>query len=137
MTEAKGTHILLELYGCKTEILNNTYAILTILRDTVELANCELVDSIEYRFQPNGVSAVLLLKESHISIHTWPDDGYAAVDIFTCGDKATPHASVQYLIDSFEANRYWTKSVLRGLKNDPIKKVCKDEKLAFDENGSV
>ena len=84
--EAVGKHCILELYDCDPSKLDDE----AFLRDTIttaaKRAGATLLNLITHRFQPQGVTGLALLAESHISIHTWPESGYAAVDVFTCGD---------------------------------------------------
>lgn len=92
-----GTHCLLELYGCPHEILDDHDLIVRTLRDAAEAAGATWLSHTSYKFSPQGVTAVGLLSESHISIHTWPESGYAAADVFTCGDIAMPEKACEYL----------------------------------------
>jgi S-adenosylmethionine decarboxylase len=69
---------------------------------------------ISHRFQPHGVTGLALLAESHISIHTWPESGYAAVDVFTCGDHTLPETACRVLVDEFGSQRH----ILRSFRRD-------------------
>ena len=78
-------HLLLELYRCDFEKLNDESFLRCILNRASKLANATVLNLISNKFEPQGVTAIALLAESHISIHTWPESNYSAVDIFTCG----------------------------------------------------
>ena len=78
-------HLLLELYRCDCEKLNDESFLRCILNRASKLANATVLNLISNKFEPQGVTAIALLAESHISIHTWPESNYSAVDIFTCG----------------------------------------------------
>jgi S-adenosylmethionine decarboxylase len=94
-TDAVGKHCILELYDCEPARLDDE----AFLRDTIttaaKRAGATLLNLITHRFQPQGVTGLALLAESHISIHTWPESGYAAVDVFTCGDHTMPERACQ------------------------------------------
>jgi len=81
-----GKHYLLNLYGCKFDILNNEVYLRNLIKLAAETTGATVLQTISHKFEPYGVTAMCLLSESHISIHTWPEKGEAAVDIFTCGD---------------------------------------------------
>ena len=81
-----GKHYLLNLYGCDFVRLNNEIFLRDLLEIAAESSGAKVLETISYKFDPQGVTAVSLLSESHISIHTWPEEGKAAVDVYTCGD---------------------------------------------------
>jgi S-adenosylmethionine decarboxylase len=81
-----GKHFLLNLYGCSSELLNDEFFLVDLLENAATISGASVVQSIYKKFDPQGVTAISLLSESHISIHTWPEKGEAAVDLFTCGD---------------------------------------------------
>lgn len=84
-----GNHILIELYDCDREILNNPPLIEEIMKEAAIESGATIVSVHTNLFNPHGVSGVVIIAESHITIHTWPEYGYAAVDAFTCGDKVS------------------------------------------------
>ena len=90
-------HFLLELYRCDSEKLNDECFLRCILNRAANLANATVLNLISNKFEPQGVTAIALLAESHISIHTWPESNYSAVDIFTCGQNMMPELASQYL----------------------------------------
>lgn len=81
-----GKHYLLNLYGCDFDVLNNENYLRNLIKLAAETTGATVLKTISNKFSPYGVTAICLLSESHISIHTWPEKGEAAVDIFTCGD---------------------------------------------------
>jgi S-adenosylmethionine decarboxylase len=97
ISDTVGKHCILELYGCSSARLNDE----AFLRDTIttaaKRAGATLLNLITHRFEPQGVTGLALLAESHISIHTWPESGYAAVDVFTCGDHTMPEQACAVL----------------------------------------
>ena len=115
-----GITCLLELYDCPPDILDNQEHIDSALREAVVRARATLLDQISRRFNPQGVTAVGILAESHISIHTWPEHGYATVDIFTCGQRAMPERACEYLIEALSAGQHSIERVERGKELDPV-----------------
>jgi len=99
-------HLLLELYRCDCEKLNDESFLRCTLNRAAKLANATVLNLISNKFEPQGVTAIALLAESHISIHTWPESNYSAVDIFTCGKNMMPELASQYLIDSLMAKEH-------------------------------
>ena len=112
-TDMVGKHCILELYDCDPSKLNDE----TFLRRTITTAalgaGATLLNLITHRFEPQGVTGLALLAESHISIHTWPENGYAAVDVFTCGDHTMPEKACELLCEDLGAGRHALRSFLR------------------------
>jgi S-adenosylmethionine decarboxylase len=106
-----GVHLIVDLHGAKG--LDDIDLIEATLRRCVEASQATLLHIHLHHFQPNGVSGVAVLAESHISIHTWPDAGYAALDVFMCG-KASPDACIPVLRQAFNAERVEVSELLRG-----------------------
>ena len=107
-------HLLLELYRCNCEKLNDESFLRCILNRAAKLANATVLNLISNKFEPQGVTAIALLAESHISIHTWPESNYSAVDIFTCGQNMMPELASQYLIDSLMAKEHSLRVIERN-----------------------
>lgn len=112
-TDAVGKHCILELYDCDCARLDDE----AFLRDTIttaaKRAGATLLNLITHRFEPQGVTGLALLAESHISIHTWPESGYAAVDVFTCGDHTMPEKACQVLWEELGSGRHKLTSFRR------------------------
>ena len=112
---ALGRHFIIDLHDCDKEVLND----LGFLREAMTSAaiDCGAVvlgDSF-HRFSPQGVSGVVVIAESHLSIHTWPEYGYAAVDIFTCGTTVEPERAVEALIEKLGAENHSLMEIPRGV----------------------
>ena len=107
-------HFLLELYRCDCEKLNDESFLRCILNRAAKLANATVLNLISNKFEPQGVTAIALLAESHISIHTWPESNYSAVDIFTCGQNMLPELASQYLIESLMAKEHYLRIIERN-----------------------
>lgn len=115
-----GRHILAEIYGCSPEILNNKDCIEKIMVDSALKAGAEVREVAFHKFSPQGVSGVVIISESHLTIHTWPELGYAAVDVFTCGDKINPWDACNYMLEHFKANNMTATEVKRGIFEQPV-----------------
>ena len=99
----KSQHLLLELYRCDYEKLNDESFLRCTLSRAAKLANATVLNLISNKLEPQGVTAIGLLAESHISIHTWPESNYSAVDIFTCGQNMLPELASDHLIEALKA----------------------------------
>ena len=109
--EHLGRHVIIELWGC-SESINDSELVKTAMLDAVRAANATLLNIYVHTFSPQGVTGVAVLSESHLSIHTWPEHGYVAADVFTCGETTKPKAAADVLAQHFNA----TKSVVRELE---------------------
>ena len=110
-------HLLLEVYKCNYEKLNDESFLRCTLNRAAKLANATVLNLISNKFEPQGVTAIALLAESHISIHTWPESNYSAVDIFTCGQNMLPELASKYLIDALNAEEHFLRIIER---NPPV-----------------
>jgi S-adenosylmethionine decarboxylase len=109
-----GQHLLVEYHGCDVKMLDSVSAIERAMKRAAEAAGANVVTSTFHRFAPQGVSGVVVIEESHLSIHTWPECGYAAVDFYTCGD-CEPERAHELLAESLSAARSEVMQVHRGL----------------------
>ena len=107
------THLLVEYHGCDTRILNQVSRIESLLRAAAEASGATVVTSTFHHFSPQGVSGVVVVEESHLSIHTWPECGYAAVDFYTCGD-CVPMRGHEFLHKALGAERAEVMDIQRG-----------------------
>jgi S-adenosylmethionine decarboxylase len=112
-SDAIGKHCILELYDCNHERLDDEAFLRDAITDAAKRAGATLLHLVTHHFEPQGVTGLALLAESHISIHTWPESGYAAVDVFTCGDHTMPERACQVLIEALEAGNHKLTSFRR------------------------
>ena len=132
-----GRHIIVEYYNCSPELLNDVVHIEKSMENAAEEAGATIINSTFHHFSPYGVSGVVVIQESHLAIHTWPEYGYASVDLFTCGDTVNPWVSYQMLKDAFEADHGSAVELSRGemalltRKNFNVK-AMRDEKSSND-----
>ena len=108
-----GKHCILELYGCSSAKLNDEPFLRATITAAAKRAGATLLNLITHRFDPQGVTGLALLAESHISIRTWPEFGYAAVDVFTCGDHTMPERACAVLAQELEASHHKLSSLER------------------------
>jgi S-adenosylmethionine decarboxylase len=106
-----GVHLIIDLYGA--ERLDDQIFIEATLRQCIAAAKATLIHIHLHRFEPNGVSGVAVLAESHISVHTWPESNYAAFDVFMCGDTQ-PEVCVDIMREAFKPSRIAVNEHLRG-----------------------
>ena len=116
-----GKHFILELYDCDKSKLNDEAFIRTSITTSAKVSGATLINLITHRFSPHGVTGLALLAESHISIHTWPEIRYGAVDVFTCGDHTMPEKACDVFIKDFSAKSHFLRKIQRetsqGLTN--------------------
>lgn len=112
---ALGRHILAEYYSCDISALDNITLLENCMRDAVEASGATIIDSKFHQFSPYGVSGVIVIAESHMAIHTWPEYGYAAIDFFTCGDRVDPWKAFDHMNHTLKPLNYSTKEIKRGL----------------------
>lgn len=121
MSDALGRHVLAEVYGCDFNLLNDVQKVEEIMVNAALEAGAEIREFVFHKFSPQGVSGVVVISESHLAIHTWPELGYAAVDVFTCGDKVNPWDACRFLQEGFKAAHVTAHEVKRGLVGAPAK----------------
>ncbi len=113
-----GIHLIAEFWNGK--IIDDPKKIREILVKAVKKANNTPLDVVIHKFEPQGVTGIVLLAESHIAIHTWPEFNYVALDIYTCGDKANPLKALEFLKGKFQPKRFEFKKIKRGISNGPL-----------------
>jgi S-adenosylmethionine decarboxylase len=112
---ALGKHLLLELKDCDTGLLNDMEYLREVLSDVARLIGGTVIKDSFYQFSPQGISGVVIIAESHLSIHTWPEYGFAAVDVFTCGEVIEPSKAVKPLADRLKAKSTSYIELKRGV----------------------
>jgi S-adenosylmethionine decarboxylase len=122
--QSLGRHILAEISGCSFEILNDMAMVEEIMINAALEAGAEVREYVFHKFSPQGVSGVVVISESHLAIHTWPELGYAAVDVFTCGDRVDPWDACSYLVEKFNATKMEAREVKRGIMGSAQKQVA-------------
>jgi S-adenosylmethionine decarboxylase proenzyme len=119
--QALGHQLMVEYYGCLPDRLNDEELVRQALLDAARATGATVVGEVFHRFNPHGISGVVVIAESHLAIHTWPEYGYAAVDLFTCGTEIDPYAGFDRLRGLLGAARFEVREFYRG-QLDPL--VC-------------
>ena len=109
-------HILFTLKGCPYGLLDDEAHIRNVLANAAQLSESTLLDISSHKFQPHGVTAVALLAESHISIHTWPVNGMAVCDVITCGEHTNPRSGATYMYEAMGATDLVSEIFTRPLQ---------------------
>ncbi|MBR1617318.1 S-adenosylmethionine decarboxylase proenzyme [bacterium] len=117
-----GRHILAEFFECDSNVLNNPVLVEKYMIDAALECGATVVNKCFHLFSPHGVSGVVIISESHLAIHTWPEYGYAAVDLFTCGESCDPKVAYEFLKEKFNSKNTSYSQLHRGL-------MSKEEKL--------
>lgn len=126
--DTSGRHFLVELFGCDAQLLNDAPQLRGLLCSAAEAAGARVVAEVFHPFAPHGVTGVVVIEESHLSIHTWPETGYAAVDFYTCGD-VRPQQAVQVLSSTLRASRVEVLEIARG--GSPERTLSVSERKRF------
>ncbi len=113
----KGVHFIVEASGCG-DVITDVVKLQDILVEAAKRANAQVWSVSFNRFPPNGVSGVVVISESHLSVHTWPEANYMALDIYTCGVNSKPMKAVEYVLEMIEAKRSHITEISRGLDDD-------------------
>jgi len=112
--KALGRHILTEFYNCDRVLLNNFSEIKKIMTKAAKKSGATVLETVFHLFNPHGISGVVVIAESHLAIHTWPEYGYAAVDLFTCGDDVDPWVAFDFLKKELKAQYSSAMEMKRG-----------------------
>ncbi len=120
MAKTLGLHILADLYGVEPELIDRVEDIRNLLENAVKFADLTKISSHYYQFQPHGATGVVLLAESHLSIHTWPEHGLATVDVYTCGDPSKAYRAMEYIISALKPKRVDKQIHERGLVEEGV-----------------
>ena len=110
-----GTHILLDLKDCDREMLNDLSLVKDALISAAQEVGAKILGESFHKFSPQGVTGVLPIAESHLCVHTWPEHGYAAVDVFTCSQSIDTERVVESLIGKFKSRDPSVMMVNRGV----------------------
>lgn len=129
--KALGIHLLIELTSCNRQKIDNLGYLERIMSDAAEAAGATVLKTAFQDFNPQGVSGVVVIAESHLTIHTWPEHGYAAVDIFTCGERVDPWKAAQFVKEHLEASEMQVRDFRRGL---PDSDDCQRNNYEFSDN---
>ena len=113
-----GRHVLVEFYDCNPVIIDDLEAVRKHLLEAARRTGATAVGEFFHKFSPQGVSGTVVVAESHLAIHTWPELGYCALDLYTCGHHVDPWKGFYYLLEVFGAKRYYACEMPRGIRED-------------------
>lgn len=128
--EQLGRHILVEFYNCDRDILGDHEKIEEFMCEAARISNATIVNSCFHKFNPWGVSGAVIIQESHLTIHTWPEYGYASVDLYTCGESVNPWVGFSYLEEVLKSERSESTEIARGM-------VEKIKRFAHEDLGVI
>ena len=124
--KALGKHLLLELNDCDPKLLNDISFIREVMLAAANESGATVLGESFHQFSPQGVSGVILIAESHLSVHTWPEHGYAGADIFTCGTRVKPEKAAEVIVDRLKPRTHSIILMNRGMIE--VKRKAKDRK---------
>ncbi len=110
-----GRHVAVDTWGVEFELLNNAQFLETQLVEAAEACGATVMSVQSKQFEPQGATVLVLLSESHLSIHTYPERGFAAIDCYTCGETVDPQLAIDYLVSVLKPEKIYAKKLIRGL----------------------
>ncbi|MCA0969849.1 adenosylmethionine decarboxylase [Halobacillus litoralis] len=113
--DTMGRHVIAELWDCNEEKLNDMSYIEQVFVDAALKAGAEVREVAFHKFAPHGVSGVVIISESHLTIHSFPEHKYASIDVYTCGDRIDPNVAAHFIVEALEAGKNETVEVPRGM----------------------
>lgn len=110
-----GLHVLMEFHDCSVELLDDLNGLEATMNEAATAADATIIKSVFHQFAPQGVTGVVIIAESHLAIHTWPEHGYAAVDFFTCNTQMDYILSYNLIAEQLKSKKFTYSTVNRGL----------------------
>lgn len=110
-----GRHVAVDAWGVNFDMLNDAEYLQTQLVEAAEVCGATVLSVQAQQFEPQGATVLVLLSESHLSIHTYPERGFAAIDCYTCGDTVDPQAAIDYLVSVLKPEKTYAKKLVRGI----------------------
>jgi S-adenosylmethionine decarboxylase len=110
-----GRHVAVDTWGGNIELLNSAELLQSHMVEAAEACGATVLSVQSKQFEPQGATVLVLLSESHISIHTYPEKGFAAIDCYTCGETVDPQAAIDYLVNVLKPEKTYAKKLIRGL----------------------
>lgn len=113
--DTKGLHVIADFWGINADKLDDVKYLTNCLTEAAQISGATILSHIHHKFDPVGVTMVVLLSESHMSIHTYPEHGYASIDCYTCG-SADPQKAIDYLVNEFKPEHKQVQMIERGIR---------------------
>jgi S-adenosylmethionine decarboxylase len=110
-----GRHVAVDTWGVDFDTLNNAELLESHMVEAAEACGATVLSVQAKQFEPQGATVLVMLSESHLSIHTYPEKGFAAIDCYTCGETVDPQAAIDYLVNVLKPERTYAKKLVRGL----------------------
>lgn len=110
-----GRHVAVDAWGVDFEVLNNEHLLQAFLVEAADACGATVLSIQSRKFEPQGATVLVMLSESHLSIHTYPDKGFAAIDCYTCGEDVDPQQAVEYLVTVLQPEKSYAKTLTRGI----------------------
>ncbi|MCG7410184.1 adenosylmethionine decarboxylase [Paenibacillus sp. ACRRX] len=110
-----GRHVAVDTWGVDFDLLNNAEYLQAQLVDAAEACGATVLSVQAKQFEPQGATVLVLLSESHLSIHTYPERGFAAIDCYTCGETVDPQLAIDYLVSVLKPEKTYAKKLVRGI----------------------
>ncbi|MBO8171175.1 MAG: adenosylmethionine decarboxylase [Bacillaceae bacterium] len=127
-----GRHVAIDTWGVNFDVLNDVEFLKRHMVEAAEVSGATVLDVQSKKFEPQGATVLVLLSESHLSIHTYPEKGFAAFDCYTCGETVDPQVAIDYLISVLKPKRVYSKKLIRGLGEiDVVTPVLKQEEKSL------
>jgi S-adenosylmethionine decarboxylase proenzyme len=124
-----GKHVIVEAINCNSKLLDDFEAVKKVMYEAVEVSGATSIGDISKKFDPNGVTVLIGIEESHISIHTWPEYGYAAIDAYTCGPTMDPEKAADHIVKRLEGIVGDKKIIKRGIPDGEKEETMIPHKL--------
>ena len=122
-TPILGNQFIVDFYDCDCELFDDLEWVENVMIEAANRASATIVDVVFHKFNPIGISGVVVISESHFAIHTWPEHRYAAIDVFTCGGMLDSEAAISYLANQFGCRTRSVTKVNRGYSGDMLRKL--------------
>ena len=111
-----GSHLIADVWGCSFDILDNLLLLKDACESACKISGAKMIETTTHKFQPQGVSVIVQLEESHITLHAYPEHGVAFIDIFTCGTKSRPYLAYEYISKVLKPRGASIREIKRGLE---------------------
>jgi S-adenosylmethionine decarboxylase proenzyme, Bacillus form len=115
-----GYNIFADMYGCDTKLLDDIKYLNRLLREAANAGNMHIVKVFFHKYSPQGITGLVIVKESHIALHTWPEYAFASVDIFLCGNNSNPYKTLKHIENGLKPSKVITKSIERGVIHEEL-----------------
>ena len=123
-------HCIMELWDCNKNLLNDREKVEKMMVEAALESGAEVREVAFHKFAPQGVSGVVVISESHLAIHTFPEHGYASIDVFTCGEKIDPKIAANLIAQKLNSQKKYELNIGRGMGNITVKEAMENSKIA-------